>query len=60
MNDNTGRIAIAALLVAIGAKDHEMEPTVKILNASPVPESYPKLVQAARDALALVRIEAAS
>lgn len=50
------RIAVAALFLSIGAKDHEITPAMAILNASKVAEGIPALIQQARDALALVRL----
>lgn len=58
MTENLFKIAAAGLFVALGAADDEMEPAVEILRRHSVPDTIGATAQAARDALALVRLEA--
>lgn len=58
VTDNLFKIAAAGLFVALGAVDDEMEPAIEILRRHSVPGTVGETAQAARDALALVRLEA--
>jgi hypothetical protein len=49
----------AALLLALGAKDDELQDAYEILARHRVPASITELVTVARDALELVRIQRA-
>ena len=58
LTDNLFKIAAAGLFVALGADDDEMQPAFEILKRHDVPETIAETARAARDALALVRLEA--
>lgn len=56
MTDPTvNRLAVAALLVALGATDEELDDTFDLLRTSRVPEGLAGLVADARQVLAEVR-----
>lgn len=58
MNEHVIRVAVAGLFIALGAADDELDPAIEILERHPVPPTIAETAQAARDALALVRMEA--
>jgi hypothetical protein len=59
MSKSINLVSPAALLLALGAKDDELQDAYEILERHKVPDEITELVTVARDALELVRIQRA-